>query len=208
MAIPLTIVSGGGADVTPPVFVSGPLVDVAADAATFRWTTDEIATGVLKVGHTRPPTDTTLQVKPLGTSQVVQLAPLLPSTLYYYVVSATDVTGNTATAQVDSFTTTAATTEVPGARGPLSLSGGMPNPSDGAVALALELPHDARVTFGVYDLSGREVWQAAPREYAAGRWTLHWPGQSGHGARMRTGLYLARVAVDGVVFTRRLAVLR
>jgi glucose/arabinose dehydrogenase len=89
----------------------------------------------------------------------------------------------------------------------LAISEGFPNPSAGVVALALALPGAARVEMAVHDLQGREVWRTAPRRYAAGRWTLEWPGTMA-GRPARPGLYLARVTIDGRAFTRRLAIVR
>jgi len=209
MTVTITVVNGAGPDQTPPVFMSGPTASPANDAASFQWTTNEVAVATLHVGRTTATRDTTVHVNTPATQQVVQLQPLLAATRYYYFVTATDVAGNPASAALDSFTTAANVTGTPhDGGGTLALSAGMPNPSAGAVALGLSLPRTANVAFAVYDLSGREVWRAAPREYGAGRWLLNWPGETREGERVRTGIYLARVAVDGVVFTRRIAMLR
>jgi glucose/arabinose dehydrogenase len=209
MTVALAVVTGSGPDQTPPVFMAGPSVDAASDAASFQWTTNEVAIGTIYVGRTPAAGDTVLHVNTPATHQVVQLQPLLAATLYYYLVSAVDLSGNPVATALDSFTTAANVTGTPrDGGGTLALSAGMPNPSAGAVALGLSLPRSSRVAFAVYDLSGREVWRATPREYGAGRWLLNWPGETREGARVRTGIYLARVAVDGIVFTRRLAMLR
>lgn len=89
----------------------------------------------------------------------------------------------------------------------LELSEGFPNPSRGVVGLALTLPAASRIEMVVHDLQGREVWRAMPRRYTGGRWTLEWPGLVA-GRPARPGLYLARVAIDGRVLTRRLAIVR
>src|SRR5207249_5107637 len=83
----------------------------------------------------------------------------------------------------------------------LSLSGVYPNPSSGGAALTLELPHEGAVEFSVYDVQGRQVWSTR-RTYAAGRWRLHWSGGGAGGARVRSGLYLARVTAAGRTFVR------
>jgi glucose/arabinose dehydrogenase len=88
------------------------------------------------------------------------------------------------------------------------LSTPYPNPSRGALALALELPATSRVSMRILDIQGRELWAQPDRSYPAGRWTLRWEGRTTAGARVRPGVYLARVVVDGVVQTRRIAIVR
>ncbi len=74
---------------------------------------------------------------------------------------------------------------------------------------ALALPAAARVGLGVYDVSGREVAALEPRDLAAGRWTLEWPGRTAGGAAPEPGVYFARVVVDGrAITTRRLVRVR
>jgi len=87
--------------------------------------------------------------------------------------------------------------------GTLALSEAMPNPSRGKATFMLHLPQPARVEFSIYDLQGRRVWQASPRELSAGRWPLTWEGRSG-----RTGLYLAHIRVNDTTWVRRFALLR
>jgi hypothetical protein len=88
------------------------------------------------------------------------------------------------------------------------LSTAFPNPSPAATRFALDLPRAAVVEFRVLDVQGREIWQDRTRGFAAGRWTLDWPGQLRSGARAPAGLYLAQVVVDGRAYSRRIAVIR
>ncbi|HKQ57364.1 MAG TPA: PQQ-dependent sugar dehydrogenase [Candidatus Eisenbacteria bacterium] len=87
----------------------------------------------------------------------------------------------------------------------LALSNAYPSPSDGRVSLRLDLPRAARVTFSVHDLQGRRVWGGAERRYEAGRWVLDWAGGQEGGARVPSGVYLARISVDGRTFVRRIS---
>ena len=81
----------------------------------------------------------------------------------------------------------------------LALSAPMPNPSPRAVTFALDLPTDARVAWGVYDVTGRELWSEVS-ELAAGHRLLRWDGSD---RRAGPGLYFLRVRVEGREFTRR-----
>ncbi|HYM80610.1 MAG TPA: T9SS type A sorting domain-containing protein, partial [Candidatus Limnocylindria bacterium] len=89
----------------------------------------------------------------------------------------------------------------------LAISGASPNPSSGQVAFGLALPAPAAVELSIYDLQGRLIWSDESRQYAAGRKNLTWSGSSDRG-RAPTGIYLARIAVDGRGYMRRFALLR
>lgn len=99
-------------------------------------------------------------------------------------------------------------TDAPREAPALRLSSPYPNPTRGDVAMTLELPHSGSVSFEVLDLQGRVVWRTPVRAYAAGRWSLGWPGVTRSGLRAEAGLYLARVVTPNATFTRRIALLR
>ena len=63
------------------------------------------------------------------------------------------------------------------------------------------------MSLSVLDIQGREVWRAATRRYAVGRWTMSWDGRTTRGPA-GTGVYLARVRVGGREFLRRIALIR
>jgi hypothetical protein len=85
----------------------------------------------------------------------------------------------------------------------LMLSNAFPNPSRGPIALAIELPEAADVSFQVFDVQGRLAWQAPHHRWNAGRWRLDWSGRDDAGRRAPAGIYLARVTIGGRSFTRR-----
>ena len=66
----------------------------------------------------------------------------------------------------------------------------------------------ASVRLSVVDIQGRELWSQPDRAFPAGRWTLGWEGRTAAGVRVRPGLYLARVIIDGMPQTRRIAIVR
>lgn len=89
-----------------------------------------------------------------------------------------------------------------------ALSGATPNPGPGRVAFALQLPRESRVEMVVLDIQGRRVWSEQSRNLGAGNWTLNWGGRGLDGAAARSGVYLARITVDGRSYVRRFAILR
>jgi hypothetical protein len=120
------------------------------------------------------------------------------------VVRETDESNNAVTRTLQVANLTGASSDAPTA---LALSSPFPNPSTREVHLGLSLPRAARIEFEVHDLQGREVWSQRARDYAPGRWTLSWSGLA-QGRRVAPGIYLARVTVNGVAITRRLAIVR
>jgi glucose/arabinose dehydrogenase/PKD repeat protein len=96
----------------------------------------------------------------------------------------------------------------PGMPTTLTLSGAFPNPTSGTTSFALELPVAGRVRFSIHDLLGREVWSAGETEFPAGHTTLMWNGTTNGGHAAATGMYLARVRVDGHALVRRLMLVR
>ena len=89
----------------------------------------------------------------------------------------------------------------------IALSSPMPNPSSGALAFSLDLPHAADVAMHVLDVQGRVVWESGVRSYDAGRWRLSWSGRTAQGPA-QPGIYLVRVDVGGTSFTKRAAIIR
>jgi hypothetical protein len=90
----------------------------------------------------------------------------------------------------------------------IALSNPFPNPSHAAVAFSLALPRAGNVSFDVIDLQGRSVWSEESRRLEAGRWSLGWNGNTRAGSPAASGVYLARVRVDGRTFIKRMALLR
>src|SRR5262249_21221413 len=85
----------------------------------------------------------------------------------------------------------------------LALSAAFPNPARDGMALALDLPQSGRVEWAVYDLQGR-AWLSEAHDEGAGRVVLRWAPGTGP----ETGVYFARVRVNGATFTRRFLLVR
>jgi hypothetical protein len=77
-----------------------------------------------------------------------------------------------------------------------------PNPSRGALAFTVGLPHAARVALLLVDVQGRAVAPADSRLLTAGRHRLVF--DPARGADLASGIYFARLSVNGrVEATRR-----
>jgi DNA-binding beta-propeller fold protein YncE len=90
----------------------------------------------------------------------------------------------------------------------VTLSGPWPNPTRGSARIALRLGSASRVDATVVDLAGRVVRRMEGGAFAAGEASFVWDLRDDSGREVSAGLYFVRVAVDGVAFGRRLAVIR
>lgn len=95
----------------------------------------------------------------------------------------------------------------------VALGPGYPNPTLGGVRFDLALTRESAVRVSVHDLQGREIWRGPRTLMGPGRVTLAWSGKSRGGQRVRPGLYLARVRIEGpsgspAAYVRRCVVVR
>jgi hypothetical protein len=87
----------------------------------------------------------------------------------------------------------------------------VPNPFNATTLLRYELGHGGRVELRIFDVRGRWVADLVPgAEQAAGLHEVVWHGQDGHGTPVASGIYLARLRLDGEGMgpTRRLVLLK
>ena len=82
-----------------------------------------------------------------------------------------------------------------------------PNPFQGLVGLAFDLPRDALVSLEALDLSGRRVATIVAGAQAAGRHELRWRPADGRGAPLEPGLYFLRFRAAGFTGVRRIVLL-
>ncbi len=79
-----------------------------------------------------------------------------------------------------------------------------PNPSNGLVSFAFEVPARGTVTLEVFDVLGRRVRRWIWRDLTAGGQTFEWNGRSETGALVPPGLLLCRLSGAGATQTRKL----
>jgi len=90
-------------------------------------------------------------------------------------------------------------TDVHGARPPARdlLAPNVPNPFNPRTTLRFELIAGATVELAVFDVSGRRIATLASGHRAAGRHEAVWQGRDDDGRPVPSGVYLARLRVDG-----------
>jgi subtilisin family serine protease len=83
-----------------------------------------------------------------------------------------------------------------------------PNPFSDQTTLEYVLPDPAAVRLAVYDVLGRQVRVLVDQKQEAGRHTVQWDGHDESGRRMASGVYLARLVVDGTTQVRKMTFVR
>ncbi len=101
--------TGGGSsptsDTTAPTISNIVVSNVTETSATITWTTDESSTSSVSYGITSDADDSTSSDSSSTTSHSTTLTGLTAGETYYFTVSSTDSSGNSATSSVQSFTT-------------------------------------------------------------------------------------------------------
>ena len=79
-----------------------------------------------------------------------------------------------------------------------------PNPARGAVELRYLLPSKAeRVDLSIHDVHGRLVWMERLGPRAAGAHAARWNGRDAGGRDVASGMYYAKLRIDGTSLTRK-----
>jgi len=101
--------------------------------------------------------------------------------------------------------------DMPGTAGlpvELAFSQPRPNPARHHVSFELALPKEANVNLAIFDVQGRHVYTMVDRRIEAGYHQVRWDGAEG-GTGGGSGIYFARLLVDGRPFAqRRIVMLR
>lgn len=84
----------------------------------------------------------------------------------------------------------------------------VPNPVVRGASFSFDLFRAGRVTLRIYDVSGRRVASVMDRTLSPGQHTVAWDGRGEDGMRLRSGVYLYELALDGQRAARRLVLTR
>jgi len=134
-----------------------------------------------------------------GGSMVAEDRSAASGQTYFYRILGTTVGGAQST-----FGPVEGTAGVPGE---FALSGVWPNPTRGALTLAISVPKASPVRASVLDLQGREVAVLADGAFSPGRHEIRWDGRTG-GGQAAAGLYFIRVVSHEHKFVTRFAIAR
>jgi hypothetical protein len=84
----------------------------------------------------------------------------------------------------------------------------VPNPAREACELRFTLARKARVSLGIYDVSGRRLRDLVSGSLDAGEHAVGWDLRDADGSPCRAGIYIAEVRVDGPARSMRIVVSR
>ena len=85
----------------------------------------------------------------------------------------------------------------------VSLKGNFPNPFNPETSISYTLSHDSQVMLSVYDLSGRLVETLVEGQQYPGEFLVSWSAHS-----LPSGMYIARLMVDGESFTQKMMLMK
>lgn len=84
-----------------------------------------------------------------------------------------------------------------------------PNPFASSANIALSLSKHGRATLDIFDVRGSRVRTLLNEAIDAPEYTLQWDGRDGSGRQQPSGVYFARLTLDGAVIeSRRIVLLR
>jgi hypothetical protein len=82
-----------------------------------------------------------------------------------------------------------------------------PNPLSNRATMQLILDRESVVTLQIYDAAGRLIGRSRGN-FTEGPHQLEFDGTDGNGHRLPSGVYFARVTVDGSSTTRKMVIVR
>ncbi|MDH3216528.1 MAG: T9SS type A sorting domain-containing protein [Candidatus Krumholzibacteria bacterium] len=82
-----------------------------------------------------------------------------------------------------------------------------PNPFNATTQISFNLETGGRVQLLIYDVKGRMVRSLVDTELVAAPWSAAWDGRDASGRRLATGVYFARLAVNGRITASRKVVI-
>ena len=80
-----------------------------------------------------------------------------------------------------------------------SLEQNYPNPFNPSTTIAYKVEHPSHVVLSVYDITGRQVETLVDRYQSVGTYQVRWNAEGSMGRRLASGVYIARLQVDGRV---------
>jgi hypothetical protein len=89
-----------------------------------------------------------------------------------------------------------------------ALGQNFPNPFNPETEISYELPRQSHVTLTVFNIMGQKIKTLLNRRTVAGRHTVRWDGKDETGKSVPSGVYLYRMAAEGHVFQKTMALLK
>ena len=89
-----------------------------------------------------------------------------------------------------------------------ALHANYPNPFNPSTTISYDLPEQAQVTLGIYDLLGKQIKTLVNQSQDAGNKIAMWDGTDNLGRQVSAGVYLYRIQVGEFSQTRKMLLLK
>ncbi len=90
----------------------------------------------------------------------------------------------------------------------LIMTGNHPNPFNPSTTISFVLPSSGKASLAVYDVTGRKVRELAVGTMTAGAHSAVWDGRDASGRAVSSGVYFARLSLDGAAVTHRMTLMK
>lgn len=84
----------------------------------------------------------------------------------------------------------------------------MPNPFNSTVAIEIDVPKDADVTFEIFNILGEKVITLVDEELERGRYKVVWDGVDRNGMEIPSGTYLYRLRSEDFEETKKMTLVK
>jgi hypothetical protein len=89
-----------------------------------------------------------------------------------------------------------------------ALHANYPNPFNPTTTISYDLPEQAQVTLGIYDLLGKQIKTLVNQSQDAGNRTAVWDGTDDLGRQVSAGVYLYQIEAGDFTQTRKMVLLK
>jgi hypothetical protein len=85
-----------------------------------------------------------------------------------------------------------------------TLEQNFPNPFNPSTTITYRLEKQTSVRLAVYDITGRQVWNLVDQYQSPGRYDIRWNADGPGGSKLSSGIYFARLQVEGQVAVQKM----
>ena len=89
-----------------------------------------------------------------------------------------------------------------------ALHSNYPNPFNPTTTISYDLPEQAQITLGIYDLLGKRIKTLVHQSQDAGKQIVMWDGTDDVGRQVSAGVYLYRIQAGQFAQTRKMLFLK
>lgn len=129
---------------------------------------------------------------------------------YFYVATAVDIYGNESGYSNMIDTTLALATDIENDVLPdeYQMHQNFPNPFNSSTNITYFLPVPDRVSFSIFNIQGKTMFEQRKSLQSAGQHTIHWDGRASNGIIVSAGVYFYKLETPNFVKVRKLTLLK